>query len=56
MQWLKMTITGSVFSAKNVNLSVPSHVLKAIRLTGEEANSTIRFSLGSKTTSSDTKN
>ena len=52
---LQPHMAASTGSACTSGIVEPSHVLRAIGLNGEEADSTIRFSLGFETTDSDTE-
>ncbi|MDE2914923.1 MAG: cysteine desulfurase family protein [Paracoccaceae bacterium] len=50
---LQPRLAASTGSACTSGIPEPSHVLRAINLTGDQANSSIRFSLGRDTTDSD---
>lgn len=50
---LQPTLAASTGSACTSGMPTPSHVLRAIGLTGEEAESSIRFSLGAETSEDD---
>lgn len=50
---LQPHVAASIGSACTSGLSAPSHVLRAIGLTGQEADESIRFSLGRGTTDAD---
>ena len=50
---LQPRLAASTGSACTTGIPEPSHVLRAIQLTGEQANSSIRFSLGRETTDND---
>lgn len=53
LQFLQPQLAASTGSACTSGIPEPSHVLRAIGLTGDQANSSIRFSIGRQTTDSD---